>query len=128
MTSAIEKYNFSDLSGHFYVDLKREDVSEFTGLTSLFYDAHKEFDRIDVDRNGVLSKAEINAELKNDLKKQKRFKVLNLISSVASIGLTFLTRGRVRAAWGLISGLNLVSAYRNSVKQEKVEEKLSTQF
>ena len=87
---------------------------------------YKEFDRIDSNHDGVLSRDEITAELEKDLTTQKRSKAMNIITSACSIGLTVLTKGRVRAMWGLISGLNLVSAVRSGIKQETVEEKLST--
>ena len=125
MTTAAVQKQYTDLSGHFYEGQKREDVAEFTGLTSVFYDEKKEFDRIDSDHDGVLSRDEITAELEKDLTTQKLSKVLNTVTSICSMGLTILTKGRARFMWGLVTGINSISAYRSSMKQKEVEEKLS---
>ena len=125
MTTVAVQKKYTDLSGHFYEGQKREDVTEFTGLTSVFYDEYKEFDRIDSDHDGVLSRDEITAELEKDLTTQKRSKVLNTVTSICSMGLTILTKGRARFMWGLITGMNLISAHRSSMRQKEVEENLS---
>lgn len=118
--------NYTDLSGYFYEGQTKNDVKDFDGLKSIFYNAHNEFNRIDSNKDGVLSKDEITVELQTDLKKQKRTKILSAITAFCAIGSGILTKNsaRISTTWGVIGGLNIASFLYSHYKQKEVEEKL----
>ena len=67
----VTKRNYSDSSGKFYEGMTKKEAE---GKYSLFYlmDQEKEFNRIDQDGDGILSKSEITEELYSDIESTKK--------------------------------------------------------
>ena len=55
---------YSDSSERFYEGMKRKEAED---KNSLFFNYEKRFDRIDKDKDGILSKSEITAEIERDI-------------------------------------------------------------
>ena len=70
---------YSDKSGYFYEGLRREDVKPYKGIKSLFHNANKEFDKIDSDHDGILSKDEITDKLHKNIDWANKCKKSSLI-------------------------------------------------
>lgn len=128
---------YSDKSGYFYEGMRREDVKPYNGIKSLFHDAKKDFDRIDGDHDGILSKDEITNNLyeeiqrihirKMDYSLLAGFSALSIILSQAENSKNPLTM----TGFITLSALSLIftgAALITCKKQENIEQKIADEY
>ncbi len=122
---------YSDLSGVFYEGMKAEDAANKKSIFLLFTNPVKEFNRIDTDKDGILSKSEITKELRKDADAENA-----AVKSNSLWGMGF-------AGWGLLSKklttkhnkvalfmtlFNLVGALSSKYQLNKANQRIAQGF
>ena len=82
---------YTDISGAFYEGMTAEDAAKKKSIFNFFYKPETEFNRIDTDNDGVLSKGEITEELRRNADAER-----HAIKVDSLWGMGF-------AGWGLLS-------------------------
>ena len=119
---------YTDVSGRFYEGMTAEDAVNKKSIFNIFYKQENEFNRIDSDNDGVLSRGEITEELHKDAEAERQ-----AIKADSLWGMCFAT-------WGLLSKkltgkhnkialfmtfFDLVGALHSKYQLNKVNERIA---
>lgn len=116
---------YTDASGKFYEGMKRKEAEE---NFSLFTNDEKTFDRIDKDKDGVLSKQEITSEIESDIRESRSgIKLMCGLGIVNALVGMATNKNATPKHKGISLGLTLwclYEAYNFKNKAEKLDQRL----